>query len=108
MPPVEECLSLPASKLWGIYSPAERGSLGEYPLVAIDVKGVEYRLFRHPLLYHNTRVQAYIREFWNRRNTEQPKDPDLCTGWEMQAMDLYFSAYTAAKELRERMNGRKD
>jgi hypothetical protein len=74
-------------------------------LAAVEIRGVEYRFYRHPLLYQNARVSSFVTEFWNRRNTEQPKDPLLCTGWEMRAMDLYFSAYTAAKKLRERMNG---
>ena len=41
MPPVEECLTLPASKLWGIHSPAQRGGIGEFPLAAVEVKDVE-------------------------------------------------------------------
>ncbi len=108
MPPLEECLSHPAVTLWGVRSPSERGGIGEYPMAVVDVLGVEYRLFRHPKLYNNVRVSRFVADFWNRRNTTQPKDPELCTGWELDAQRIYFAAYEAAQQQREKRDGRNN
>lgn len=70
------------------------------------VGDVTYNLYRHPELYQNARVSAFIDEMWYRENTGTPKPYTELTGWEKTAATIYRKAYQAAKAQKENSSGK--
>ncbi len=91
--------------LWGVHSPSSRnmgGTWEEFPKVVVSVGDVEYKLYRHPHLYSNVRVDRFISEWWYRQNTSTPKPYETLTAWENSAGRIYLRAYESAKSQKEK------
>jgi len=80
------------------------GEWVDAPKAVIGWDNVEYKLYRHPHLYTNARVERFVAELWYRKNTETPKQYSDLSHWENQASKIYQRAFEAAKAQR-RDNG---